>query len=69
MKLIGSGESPRERPCRMRAKSGGVTFIAHVPDEEVLSGVLEVEIGLERTELHHARSETVADQDNARIFF
>jgi len=51
------------------AEAGGVSFIAHVADDEVLFGVLEVKAGFKGAELHHAGAETVAEEDDAGILF
>jgi len=51
------------------AEARGVAFIAHVTDEEVFFGVLEVESSFKRAELHHAGVEAVAEEDDAGVFF
>jgi hypothetical protein len=43
----------------------GIALIAHVSYEKAFLRVLEMEVGLERTELHHAGAQTVADQYDA----
>ena len=53
----------------MGAEAGGVAFIAHVADEEVLFRVLEVEAGFKLSILHHTGVEAAADEDDAGVLF
>ena len=53
----------------MGTEARGVAFVTHVADEELFVGVQELEAGFEGAELHHARAETVSDQDDTGVFF
>jgi hypothetical protein len=49
------------------SKAGGVSFIAHVANEELVFWVTGVEFGFEMVEVGHARSEASADEDDAGV--
>ena len=52
----------------MRPKSGRVSFITHVSDDEILIRMLMVERGLKEAILHHARPEPIADKHDVIVF-
>ena len=66
-KFFGARKGPGAFACRVGAKAGGVSFIAHVANEELVFWVAGVELGFEMVEVGHARSEASADEDDAGV--
>jgi len=69
VELFSTGEGPGIRTGGVGAKARGVSFIAHVADEEVFFGKPVVKVSFEGAKLHHAGAEAVSDEDDAGAFF
>jgi len=69
VEFFGTGEGPGGGAGGVGTEAGGVSFITHIADEEVLFGVLEMKGGFEGAKLHHAGAEAVAEENDTGVFF
>ena len=65
--FLGTGKGPGAFACGVGSEAGGVSFIAHVTNEELVFWVTGVEFAFEMVEVGHARSEASADEDDAGV--
>ena len=67
---VGQGELVRARKaqlvraCRVGPEAGGIALVAHVPDEELMLRVAQLQFGLELTGVDHAGAQAVAQEDD-----